>query len=752
MSLLSRSTRGGKRVAAVSAATALTLFTWLVIAAMPASAISPAATTCVSATSGVAANDILDVQVHADDRVGLSLIGGFWVLSLNGSAFNAAAPPAALAANCPATATTANVDFVRIVGSDAGNEVLTLYRPANFSVINTSIDLGNGATDQIVFEFGPFNFLDGTPQIVEPGTADSMRLAAGVGSTLVGDLNAGGVNDAKFANTEIFTINGGDGNDTVDAGTFTGTGSSTITPVLPATFTDDDVPASAAPFPLATNLIGGNGDDTLVSGNGNDNFQGGPGADWVDYRAASGAVVVDLTAATGTGMGSDTLADVQNINGGPFGDTLTGNALDNEINGFPAILDTVGLLDDGGDTINGVGGNDTLNGWDGSDTILQGTAADGHDTITGGTNGAAGDTLDYSGRTNALYVAPGAGGISGEGGCPLGAGCEGDAIAIDIENYLLGSGADNFVGSGADEWVQGNAGDDVVDGNGGTDTLDVSEATTDVTFDLTAGTANGDGNDTFFDLEAFASGTGNDSLVWNGVTPAALADFFSDGGTDVVDATSATVGVVIDLSTLGNGQEVENANGGSGNDTLIGNVLNNRLFGNDGFDVIAASTGNDFVEGGADNDTISDGGGADTLSYKNAPSGVEVDTANGFAEGGDGSDTLAGIFETVLGSNFDDSITGGQSSVDVPNKLKGRGGDDSLIGTNSTDQLLGGAGNDDIRGGNGDDILKAGAGDDLLLAGSGDDRLKGGSGDDTGVGGSGFDVCAGVEDERSCEG
>src|SRR5581483_5088751 len=184
---------------------------------------------------------------------------------------------------------------------------------------------------------------------------------------------------------------------------------------------------------------------------------GGPGTDTVNYSrppsippengfSASGPVTVDLTAGTATGMGNDTLVDVQNATGSNFGDTITGNSLDNVLSGS-----------DGNDVIDGGAGNDTLNGDDGADTLVGGSSANGSDTLNGD---AGNDTLDYSGRTNSLYVAPGGGAVSGEGGCPLGAGCEKDTVNTDIENFILGSGNDTFVGSGTGETVQPGPGDD----------------------------------------------------------------------------------------------------------------------------------------------------------------------------------------------------------------------------------------------------------------------------------------------------
>jgi len=746
MSLLSRST-GGRRFARTAAVTAGTLLVWLVVSAIPAVAVSTCDTVATGGAAQFSGSLQLAVNIGADDKVVLFNNAGQYQIAVNGGAF----------ANCGATAgasTGANVGWINVVGSDAGAETYTVFNPPTIPNVNLdvqSVDLKNG-NDTLVLEYGAL----ASPATVDPdpGTAADVTVGTSAGGKQVADTNFNGTADLRIDNAETITLNGDNtGNDELDAGNLGGlVAITTIDTPVGTGITGDDIPAAANPATSNLNLNGLGGDDNLVSGDGSDNFQGGPGADSVDYGAASGPVVIDLTAATGTGMGSDTLADVQNAFGSEFADTITGNSLNNVLRGLNPALNTGALDDDDDDVIDGLAGADTMSGEDGNDTILQGTAADGADTINGGSNTADGDTVDYSGRTNALYVAPGAGAVSGEGGCPLGTGCEDDNVGTDLENFTLGSGADEFVGSGNAEFVTPGAGDDDVDGNGGADTLDLSDAAGDVTVDLPGGTATGNGSDTFEDIEGVATGDGNDTVIWDGETPAALVEFNGGAGTDTVDASSATVAVNINLTAINPDDDVENLTGGSGSDTLVGNVRNNVLIGNDGDDEIDAGNGNDSVEGGQGNDLLSDGGGADVLVYRNAPSGVTVDTANGFASGGDGEDSIFGLFETVLGSDFDDDITGGQSSVDAPNTLKGFGGNDVITGTNSTDTIRGGAGNDELRGGSGDDLVAGSGGNDILFGSAGDDRLKGGGGNDNGIGGRGFDICKGTEKERSCEG
>ena len=65
--------------------------------------------------------------------------------------------------------------------------------------------------------------------------------------------------------------------------------------------------------------------------------------------------------------------------------------------------------------------------------------------------------------------------------------------------------------------------------------------------------------------------------------------------------------------TIANGATIENAVGGSANDTLIGNNSNNMLLAYGGNDTIFGLAGNDYIDAGAGNDSIRAGGGNDNL-------------------------------------------------------------------------------------------------------------------------------------------
>jgi Ca2+-binding RTX toxin-like protein len=714
------------------------------VVALPARAI----TTC--STVG----PILTIHVETDDRIIVTNAGGTYFVLEDGQAAQQNCGPA---------------DFIDIVGADNGQETVVLFAPQTMAGDNLNVDLGNG-NDSLILEYGDtvWNNTGGPTNIPDPATNDAVAVGAGPGGTSIVNFNAGpgGTSaDLWVLNAENFTINGGAGTDVVNAGLL---GQSIATSsTVPAT-TVDDIPGTTTP--ASANLVfnGESGQDAFISGNGNDAFNGGADADTVSFQTASQGVTVDLQAGTGTGQGSDSLTDVQSVQGSDFDDTIAGSSIDNVLVGNDGNDTISGLAgndqiqgSDGDDTLSGGDGNDQIQGNNGDDTVDEGAAANGADILSGG---ADSDTLNYSARTTSVAVNIDAVANDGEDTNGDGVGEEGDLVGPDFETYLGGSAADSFVGGPGNETFQPNGGDDFVDGGGGVNVLDTSESDTDTTVDLPNGTDNGDGNDTFTNIQGAMTGGGNDTVLMDDTT-GVLFNFAADGGHDTVDASATTIGVTINLALYGSGlcqpncEEVEDAIGGSGDDAITGTSQTNNLWGGDGEDVINAGLGNDFVEGGLGNDTLNDGGGFDTLSYRNAASGEQIDTANGFASGGDGDDQLNGGWEEVQGSDFDDTITGGQTSFDAPNRLKGFKGNDLIFGTDSTDTIAGGKGNDELRAGRGDDIVKGSGGNDLLVGSSGDDVLKGGNGNDelqggkgfdTGNGGKGSDFCNGVEHAKSC--
>ncbi|WP_304363985.1 calcium-binding protein [Paracoccus albicereus] len=106
--------------------------------------------------------------------------------------------------------------------------------------------------------------------------------------------------------------------------------------------------------------------------------------------------------------------------------------------------------------------------------------------------------------------------------------------------------------------------------------------------------------------------------------------------------------------------------------------------------------------------------------------------------GGDGHDAISGGLgaDVLYGERHNDRLRGGGGrdrlfGGDGNDTLLGEDGDDALDGGPGADLLLGGIGNDRLKGGSGNDYLQGEDGDDHLDGGLGDDRLNGGRGNDT---------------------
>ncbi|MBL6605797.1 MAG: hypothetical protein ISQ23_08335 [Alphaproteobacteria bacterium] len=117
--------------------------------------------------------------------------------------------------------------------------------------------------------------------------------------------------------------------------------------------------------------------------------------------------------------------------------------------------------------------------------------------------------------------------------------------------------------------------------------------------------------------------------------------------------------------------------GGAGADTLNGGVGDDVLIGGDGDDVLIGGLARDLLIGGAGADELDGGTKIDTASYAGSDAGVRVNLHTGKGRGGHAQgDTLENI-ENLIGSDFDDVLTGADFA---DNTFEGRGGADILNG------------------------------------------------------------------------
>lgn len=187
-------------------------------------------------------------------------------------------------------------------------------------------------------------------------------------------------------------------------------------------------------------------------------------------------------------------------------------------------------------------------------------------------------------------------------------------------------------------------------------------------------------------LNAYFDGGGNDTLNFSGYTTHLSIDLRPGrwsalgGQFALLDSTQplyATVNIALPYLVGGNTAALmENARGGSGNDTLTGNQANNRLEGGSGNDVLDGGDGDDVLVGGSGDDTLTGGGGADSLIFAAASSGVDTITDFG---AGDAIEVTAIAITAFLGDGVGTTLAQGQVQIER------QGGNTHVrIGTNAT--------------------------------------------------------------------
>lgn len=310
-------------------------------------------------------------------------------------------------------------------------------------------------------------------------------------------------------------------------------------------------------------------------------------------------------------------------------------------------------------------------------------------------------------------------------------------------DFLIGGNGDDILNGGdGDDGLTGGPGADQINGGAGNDTVNYSNSVNSVAINLNLATAQTGGDaegDILTSIEnVFGSsgddtvtGSPSDNIIRGGPGADALNGFT---GNDTLSYEGSVGGVTVDLSmnTASGGDAegdtitaFENLRGGNGNDDLTG--INNALC---------------TIEGGPGADRINGNGSFVTISsYENSPAPVNIslNSAAPMASGGDAEGDTLNSIQGLVGSNFDDLLSGS----DVFNtRIDGGPGNDLIQGELGADLLLGGEGNDLITGGAGDDQIDGGPGFDNINGGAGDDFIEFGPGDtiDFGTPGAGFET------------
>jgi Ca2+-binding RTX toxin-like protein len=317
----------------------------------------------------------------------------------------------------------------------------------------------------------------------------------------------------------------------------------------------------------------------------------------------------------------------------------------------------------GTDVITSLAGNDYVCGGDGNDKVITGNGHDnvwgegGNDTMQGGRGD---DRLDGGGDTDTASYKDSETPVDANLSIRSAIGEGADAI-VDVER-LIGSehgdtltgddgknsitglgGADRIEGLGGpdiqksgigDDRIHGGdgldshyggPGDDFMDGGEGSDTPSFKFSADPVIVDVGEGTAEGEGSDTFINMEIVAGSRHGDTFIGDGESNT----FYPLGGDDHVDGregfdfvfyVQSPAAIVLDLlaGTVSGGEgddtltSIEGAVGSAYDDEMSGDDGDNSLYGVGGDDTLDGRGGADFLSGGQDTDTCTNGEELDT--------------------------------------------------------------------------------------------------------------------------------------------
>jgi len=572
------------------------------------------------------------------------------------------------------------------------------------------------------------------------GSGGAGSLANGDTYTNIQDVTGGSADDSFVASAAANKFDGGGGthnrvnyanstvSETVDL--FLGTGSGGAGSL-----------ANGDTYTNVQDVTGGSADDSFVASAAANKFDGGGGVhNLVSYANSTVSETVDLFLGTGSGgagslANGDTYANIQDVTGGSANDSFVASAAANKFDGGGGTHNRVSYANstvaEKVDLFLGVGtgGAGSLANGDTYANIQDVTGGSGDDTFVGNAannnfdGGASTATshnrVDYSNSAATVTVNL----VTGLGTGGLAAG----DTYTRIQDVTGGAADDLFVAS-----TDGNK----FDGGASTATshnrVSYASSTSAETVNLFSGAGSGTyaANDTYTNIQDVTGGTGDDIFF-----ASAAANNF-DGGTSTAashnraDYSNSAVAETVDLfNGVGSGGagslaagdtyvNIQDATGGSGDDTFVASAAANRFDGGTGSDTVSYAVANDgngvtvnlntgagtggfaandvyvsienvigtqyddtFV-GNASANTFNGGVGSDTVSYagSSAPVTVNLSVGGGAGSGGNAQgDTYISI-ENVIGGSGADILTGATTGATV---LTGAAGGDTLTGVAS---------------------------------------------------------------------
>ncbi len=619
---------------------------------------------------------------------------------------------------------------------------LMTYTPAPFTNSNFAGDKISQPQTYMQYDLAALQYMYGANYDTNSG--DSVYTF----SQTTGEMFINGVGQGAPSGNKIFlTIWDGGGNDTIDASNYSGGVSIDLRPGEFSTVDQSQLVNNLAyqnlfnlaPGNIAMSLLynndvrslienakGGAGNDILVGNSANNVLDGGAGSDTVIFTGQTGVnVTLNDTGAdviVNHDGETDTLRSIENIQGTVGNDTLVGNSQNNILSGGAS----------GADTLIGGAGDDRLIGGGFTTTTTFSAPSQADITKAQSTNNGS---IATAVATAGAYDVDANPDITNSTSLPH-ATINATAAGGSLEYYRI-----DVVAPGTQAIFD-------IDGPGTLDDSFIelvnSAGTVLASNDTGTGDASYPGHDDAYLTYTFAqAGTYYIRVgLWNG---AATAQPLIAGQTYQLNISLQNAATVTTTVTATNNSSLI-ADGGEGNDVLIGTLGNDTLIGGSGNDtasyINAFSGGSttgvtvdlnlqgqvqntiaggldtlsgienlvgsalddtligdanaNVIEGGAGNDRLIGGAGDDTASYAGAAAGVVVSlTLQGTAQStiGAGTDTLSG-FQNLLGSAFSDSLTGDTAE----NVISGGAGDDFLHdGGNAggtVDLLDGGSGTD----------------------------------------------------------
>ena len=462
------------------------------------------------------------------------------------------------------------------IGGDAQGDVFSNFE----NIVGTVFD------DQFTVTAGTMTF--------SGGQGNDVYIANGTATVVVNEL-AGEGDDEVRTNQTNYTLNA-----EVERLTYTGTGN-----FIGRGNAGDNI------------ITGGAGNDTLFGGAGADQLIGGAGFDIASYADSGSAIISTKAGVTNGGSAAgDTYSGIEQFNGSNTGDIFIGGAGADRFDGGTGVdflsfaYESTGVTFDlSAPLVTGVGAGDVYTS---IEAFLGSSFADAFTGSAGASEsfvgGGGADTLIGVGRGDAAWYVNSSAGVQVNllTGVGTGGDAEGDVLR-NIDNLVGSAFNDTLIGNAQANMIEGGDGNDIIDGGDGNDTLyGHSFSDTGALKDVLSSVNQSD---------IIHGGNGDDYIA--GYVRDAGSVYYGDAGNDRIYINSGI------------------ADGGDGNDELVGTGKGFELRGGAGADKLYLSSSGDAYGGeGSDAYFVSsktmvaifdDGiSGVDTVTLKNIQSLSDV--------------------------------------------------------------------------------------------------------------------------------